>query len=62
MQLEKNVTVDLQRSKPVSHLTGYEVVASKADLSLAYNHFLFEISFLFSIFWECQWTAGHMSE
>lgn len=62
MQLEKIAIVHLWRSKSVSHLTGYEVVALKADWSLAYNHFLFEKTFLLSVFWERQWTAGHISE
>lgn len=59
---KKIVIVHLQRSKPLSLLTHYEVVTVKADWSLADKHFLFEKTFLLSVFGECQCTAGHMSE
>jgi hypothetical protein len=51
MVLEKKTgIVHLQRSKSADHLIGYEVAALKADHSLAYNHFLFEKTFLLSVF------------
>lgn len=59
---KKIVIVHLQRSKPLSLLTHYEVATVKADWSLADKHFLFEKTFLLSVFGECQCTAGHMSE
>lgn len=53
-QKKKIVIVHLQRSKPLSLLTYYEVVAVKADWSLADKHFLSEKTFLLSVFGECQ--------
>lgn len=62
LEKKKPAIVHLQRSKSADYLIGYKVAALKADHSLAYNHFLFEKTFLLSVFWEHQWTAGHISE